>query len=106
MGLVGCPSDLGHGLEATARRRLTWAELMKRVFALDVLECPICCGPMKIIAEITQPSVIRRFLAALELPSEPPEVVPARPPPQIEFDWADGADVGHVAVDDTRLHHV
>ncbi len=34
---------------------MTWAELMKRVFDLAVLKCPVCRGPMKIIAEITEP---------------------------------------------------
>jgi hypothetical protein len=40
---------------------------------------------MKIIAEITQPEVIKRFLAALDLPTEHPEVERARPPPQLEL---------------------
>ena len=97
------PGDLGHRLEAIGRPRMTWAELMKRVFALDVLECPICRGSMKIIAEITQPSVIRRFLAALDLPSEPPEIEPARPPPQMELDWGDGVESDSVAIGDTLL---
>jgi hypothetical protein len=71
--------------ELRSRRRLSWAELMRRVFSLDVLECPVCQGPMKIIAEITQPEVIKRFLAALDLPTEHPEVERARPPPQLEL---------------------
>jgi hypothetical protein len=71
--------------EPQPRRRMTWAELMRRVFALDVLECPVCRGPMKIIAEITEPEVIERFLAALDLPTEHPEIEPARPPPQLEL---------------------
>ena len=51
---------------------------MRRVFSVDVLECPVCQGPMKIIAEITQPEVIERFLAALDLPTEHPEIERAR----------------------------
>ncbi len=31
-------------------RNYGWAELMKRVFALDVLACPGCGGQMKVIA--------------------------------------------------------
>nr|MCH9681163.1 transposase [Deltaproteobacteria bacterium] len=38
---------------ASAPRRMTWRELMMRVFAVHVLECPVCRGTMKIIAEIT-----------------------------------------------------
>ncbi|MCX4239100.1 transposase [Paraliomyxa miuraensis] len=71
--------------EPRPRRRSSWAELMHRVFALDVLECPVCRGRMKIIAEITQPEVIERFLAALDLPIEPAEIGRARPPPQLEL---------------------
>jgi len=59
---------------------MSWAELMKRVFDLDVLQCPVCRGPMKVIAEITEPKVIKQFLAAMDLPTEMPEVDRARPP--------------------------
>ena len=69
---------------------MSWATLMKRVFEIDVLECPVCQGPMKIIAEITQRDVIRRFLAALDLPTEAPRVQRARPPPQLDLGWDDG----------------
>ena len=44
---------------------------------------------MKIIAEITEPKVIKRLLAMLDLPTEAPKVERARPPPQVEFGWAD-----------------
>ncbi|MEX1364783.1 MAG: hypothetical protein AB1Z98_16775 [Nannocystaceae bacterium] len=60
-----------------------------RPFALDVLECPECRGPMKIIAAIREPKVIRSFLAALDLPTEIPKVERSRPPPQLELDWDD-----------------
>ncbi len=73
----------------TTRRRMTWAELMQRVFSVDVLECPVCKGRMKIVAEITEPKVIKRFLAALDLSAEVPVIARARPSPQIELDWAD-----------------
>ncbi|MEX1362826.1 MAG: transposase, partial [Nannocystaceae bacterium] len=75
--------------KTNTRRRMTWRELLKRVFAVDVLECPRCRGPMKIIAEITDPKAIRRFLAALDLPTEAPRIERARPPPQVDFGWDD-----------------
>ena len=67
---------------------MSWAELMKRVFTLDVLECPDCHGRMKIIAAITEPKVIRPFLAALDLPTDVPSVERSRPPPQLDLDWS------------------
>ena len=33
-------------------RNYTWAELMKRVWAIDVLECPRCFGRMRLVAAI------------------------------------------------------
>jgi len=51
------------GLEARARRhRSTWAELLRRVFAIDVLTCPRCGGARRLIAMLTEGSVVRRIL--------------------------------------------
>ena len=63
--------------------RPTWAELMKRVFEIDVLHCPHCGGRRRLIALITDSLVARRILRHLDLPSEPPPPAPARPPPQM-----------------------
>jgi hypothetical protein len=60
-------------------RRLSWAELMRRVFAIDVLECPHCGGPMRILAAIHPPESTRAILDCLELPSRAPPTDPARP---------------------------
>jgi hypothetical protein len=60
-------------------RYLSWAELMRRVFAIDVLECPQCGAPMRILAAIHPPKATRAILECLELPSRAPPVAPARP---------------------------
>jgi hypothetical protein len=57
-------------------RNYTWAELLKRVFLLDVLRCP-CGGPRRLIAVITTPEVIFSILRCLGLVDS----VPARGPP-------------------------
>jgi Putative transposase/Transposase zinc-binding domain len=57
-------------------RNYTWAELMKRVFLLDVLECERCGGPMKILAAIHSPDVAEKILNCLGLPSRAPPRVP------------------------------
>jgi len=67
------------------RRYYSWAELMQRVFRLDLLVCPWCSGPRKVLAFITDPLVIRKILSHLQLPTEPPPVAPARSPPDQEF---------------------
>ena len=63
-------------------RRLPWSELMRRVFALDVLECPAPCGGrLRILAAIHDRDVARAILDCLNLPSRPPPALPARPDP-------------------------
>lgn len=64
--------------DAARTRRLTWAELMKRVFAIDVLECPRCGGPMRILATIHPPETTSAILACLGLPVRAPPLAPAR----------------------------
>jgi len=66
--------------EQTLRpRRLAWAELLRRVFAVDVLECPRCGGRMRLLAAIQPPEVTQAILDSLELPSRAPPTAPAVP---------------------------
>jgi hypothetical protein len=60
-------------------RRLTWSELLRRVFALDVLECPRCGGRMRILATIHPPDATQAILDCLDLPSRAPPVAPPLP---------------------------
>jgi hypothetical protein len=60
-------------------RNYTWAESMKRVFALDVLECPRCFGRMRILAAIHSPDAARKILDCLGLPSRAPPLARALP---------------------------
>ena len=66
------------------RRRYSWAELMKRVFLVEVLTCPECGGRRRLLAFILKPSAIERILSHLGLATEPPKVHPARASPQQE----------------------
>jgi len=58
---------------------------MRRVFALDVLECPRCGGPMRIVAEIHPPDATRAILECLKLPSRAPPTAAAVPEPDLEL---------------------
>ena len=74
-------TSLGGSLQPGPRRHgrnYTWAELMKRVWALDVLECPRCLGQMKVVAAIHSPDAIRKILECLGLPSRAPPRAPAQ----------------------------
>jgi len=54
-------------VNAPPPRRWRWAELLQRVFAVDVLACPNCGGRMRLIATIEDPRIVRRILTHLGL---------------------------------------
>jgi len=62
-------------------RRYGWAELLRRVFAIDVLVCPHCSGARRLLAAIHDPAAIERVLRAMGLPHQAPVQAPARAPP-------------------------
>jgi hypothetical protein len=69
-----CPPDATEAPEggtgqqsSTGRRNYSWAELMKRVFLLDVLQCENCGSRMQIVAAIEQPQVAAKILHCMEL---------------------------------------
>ena len=64
-------------------RRTAWADLLKRVFAVDGLRCHRCGGRREVLALITEAAVVRAILECLGLPTEPPLVHPARGPPEL-----------------------
>ena len=63
---------------AVPPRRRRWAELLQRVFAVDVLACPKCGDRMRVIATIEDPRVVRRILTHLGLAGDegPPPLDP------------------------------
>ena len=66
-------------------QRQSWAELLQRTFAVDVLRCPTCGGRRHRVATLTDPLIARRILKHLRLRAEPPPLAPARPEPQLRF---------------------
>ena len=58
----------------SARRRLggrryyTWAEQLLWVFSIEVLICPRCQGPRRLLSAIQDPDSIERVLRAMRLP--------------------------------------
>jgi hypothetical protein len=51
---------------ALRARRRRWAELLRRVFEIEVSVCPTCAGSMRIVAFVTAQAPVRRILAHLE----------------------------------------
>ncbi len=69
------------------RRYYTWAELLRRVYSVEVLTCPRCGGLCRLLAAIQDPLSIERVLRAMGLPCDAPELAPARAPPVGEQGW-------------------
>ena len=65
-------------------RNYSWAQLMRRVFSIDVLACPRCGGRMRILCSIHPPEAIHKILECLGLPSRPPPIARALPDREIE----------------------
>jgi hypothetical protein len=64
--------------DSKRRKNYSWAQLMMRVFELDVLSCPRCGGRMRILSAINSLSAIQKILVCLELPSRAPPIAPAK----------------------------
>jgi hypothetical protein len=54
------------------RTRVPWAELLQKVFAVDVLACPRCAGRLEVIAYIAEPRVAKQILDHLGLEAQAP----------------------------------
>ena len=67
----GRNANIGHP------RNYSWAELMKRVFGLDVLKCARCGGRIRSPCAINSPDAIKKILDCHGLPSRPPPISPA-----------------------------
>jgi hypothetical protein len=85
------PSPLPSLRRAAAR---CWALLLVRIYECLPLRCPKCGEPMRIIAFVLDRPVIERILEHIGEPTQPPAVLPARSPPQMElgFDQTPAAD--------------
>jgi hypothetical protein len=77
------------GAEAPAapkRAALSWAQRLKRVFAIEIENCCRCQGRLRVIASLEEPEVIARILAHQErgCGAAEPERAPiaARAPPR------------------------
>ena len=90
-GVAGRPGRLTG--EATRTYRIPWAELLKKVFEIDVLACPECGGRMKLIAYIAEPTIAKRILDHLRLDSTGPPLATARSGQAHSVDPAPADDV-------------
>ena len=71
-GASTCLGSVNDDAGARSPRRWTWARLLRRVFAIEVLVCARCGGPRRILGAVTEPPAVWRVLVALGLAAEPP----------------------------------
>ncbi len=69
------------------QRRMRWAELLKRSFLIDILECDKCGGRREVIAVIKDTNTVTKTLDHVGITSAPQRFEPARAPPQ--QDWCE-----------------
>jgi hypothetical protein len=79
-----------------------WAALLQQIFEVDPLACPTCRGPMRIIACITQASVIDQILAHLRPRAATATHAAARSPPSTRGPSRPGATRRPVAAHRAR----
>jgi hypothetical protein len=79
----GAPDSCGPPppCDTTGSRYRPWAELLKRTFGIDVETCARCGGRMRLLALITEPPEVARFLRHVGEATEPPARATARAPP-------------------------
>ena len=58
-----------------------WADLLQQIFEIDPVACPTCHGTMRVVACITQASVIDQILAHFRARPAPAANAGARSPP-------------------------
>jgi len=66
---------------AAAVRLAQTSRLRRPTFGFDVLACPRCEGRMRLLAMVTEPKSVARYLRSLGEPTEAPARAPARGPP-------------------------
>ena len=72
-------TSLGDGVVKPVGSRIEWAQLLRRIYLVDVLACP-CGGRRAIVADISDSEVVVAILAHLGLPPFAPPIARARSP--------------------------
>jgi hypothetical protein len=75
------PADPAPPDHRPTTRRIRWAVLLQRVFAIDALSCPRCGSTLRLVAAIEDPVVARAILESMGLPARAPPEIGASPEP-------------------------
>ncbi len=63
------------------RRRISWAQLIRKVFEVDPMLCSFCGAKLEVLSFTLELAAIRRFLTSIDCPSQEPESLGHSPPP-------------------------
>ena len=63
---------------------MTWAQRLKRVFAIDIETCPDCGGRLRVIACIEEPQLIAKILGHVRARDEATSLEVRAPPGRVE----------------------
>ena len=77
--------DPGSTTKLIPRTRIPWADLLKRVFQIEILTCVRCGGRREVIGVVKDPVQARKILQHLGLDAEGYEPLSARAPPQLDL---------------------
>ncbi len=66
------------------QRRLTWSQLIRKVYEIDPLLCPYCGATMRIVAFLIDFASLRRLLAHLGFAPQQPEPLAHAPPDEAQ----------------------
>jgi hypothetical protein len=82
------PAPAPRKAKTKRKTRIPWAELLKRSFGVDVLNCHACGAPRRVMAYVSRVSEARRFLRHLGVPEQPAPLAAPRAtgPPQLRFE--------------------
>ena len=83
--IVPVPPEVTPGVPRGSSRvpaRLPWADLLRRVFLVDILCCTRCGGRRRILEAVTEPAAAARILSHLGLDPQCPSQESARAPPE------------------------
>jgi hypothetical protein len=64
-------------------KRISWAKLLKRVFAIDMENCTQCGGKLELVAAIMEEAAVEKILKHVGRPYKPPDIAPAEYPDQL-----------------------
>jgi hypothetical protein len=74
------PTPVEQDKPKNTSRHISWSELLRRTFGFEIV-CQKCQSPLRLIALIKTEDVANKILTAMHLPSDVPQLRPARPPP-------------------------